>query len=341
MSRTTQPIDAVPVDGRIGVFRALAGLGDFLCAVPALRAVRGARPDVEIVLVGLPDSVGLARRFCAYIDRFLPFPGFPGLPERRPDARRLPGFLASIQAFELDLAIQLHGSGELTNPIVCLFGARHVAGHVRAGTPPADPTRFLPWHDEVSEIRRGLRLMAHLGWSSDDESLEFPLAPDAGAEVDALAAAPGGDVLQGRIACLHPGASAPSRRWPAREFAAVADGLAEAGLGVVLTGSEQERGLTRAVAAAMRAPALDLAGQTSLDGLGALLRRSSVLVSNDTGVAHLADALRVPSVVVFRDSSVERWGPLDRRLHRVSRGPAHRVLADARQLLDRRTSHAA
>jgi ADP-heptose:LPS heptosyltransferase len=300
---------------------------------------------VEIVLIGLPDSDALAARYSAYIDRFLPFPGFPGLPERRPDVRGLPTFLATIQALELDLAIQLHGSGELTNPIVCLFGARHVAGHVRAGSPPANASRFLTWHDEVSEIRRGLRLMAHLGWSSDDEALEFPLAPEAPAEVEALASGPGGDALRGRIACLHPGASAASRRWPAHEFAAVGDGLAAMGLGIVLTGTPDERQLTRAVADAMQAPSLDLAGHTTLDGLGALLRRSSVLVSNDTGVAHLADALRVPSVVVFRDSSVERWGPLDRRLHRVSRGPARRVLAEARQLIDQRldprTSHAA
>jgi ADP-heptose:LPS heptosyltransferase len=326
------PSDGLPSGSRVAIFRALPGLGDFLCMVPALRALRGARPDVEVVLIGLREAAPLAARYNAYIDRFLPFPGFPGLPERRPDVRRLPGFLASVQAADLDLAVQLHGSGELTNPIVCLFGARRVAGHYRPGSPPADAARFLPWRHDASEIRRSLRLMAHLGWSSDDESLEFPLDAAGDEEIESLATGPAAATLRAPFACLHPGAASASRRWPASEFAEVGDGLARAGLEVVITGSEAERDLAKQVVQAMHAPALDLSGRTSLDGLGALLRRAAVLVSNDTGVAHLADALRVPSVVIFTDSSADRWGPLDRRLHRVSHGPAKRVLADARQV---------
>ncbi len=341
MTVPPMPMDVVPPGGRVAVFRALLGLGDFLCAVPALRAIRRGRPDVEIVLVAFPETEPLARRYRSYIDRFLPFPGFPGIPEHRADIRRLPAFLEEIQALDLDLAIQLHGSGELTNPIVCLFGARHVAGHYRSGSPPADAARFLPWRDDASEIRRSLRLMAHLSWPSDDESLEFPVDPGAPNELAALAAESGG-VLDGPYACLHPGASQAARRWPPREFAAVGDGLAAAGLGVVVTGTRAERDLATAVIGAMRAPALDVSGRTDLDALAELLRRSAVVVSNDTGVAHLADALRVPSVVVFRDPLlVERWGPLDRHLHRVSHGPARRVLAEARQLVQGRTSNAA
>jgi ADP-heptose:LPS heptosyltransferase len=342
MAQAIPRIDDVPEDGRVAVFRALMGLGDFLCAVPSLRALRAARPDVEIVLIAFAETEPLARRFGRYVDRVLAFPGFPGIPEHRADVRRLPAFLEEVQALDLDLAIQLHGSGELTNRIVCLFGARHVAGYYRAGSSPDDAQRFLPWRDDVSEIRRSLRLMAHLGWASDDESLEFPVAEGGQARLAALAAEPGGALLDRPFAVIHPGASQASRRWPASEFAAVADGLAAAGLACVLTGTKSERELTRSVAACMRSPALDVAGRTDLDTLGALLQRSSVLVANDTGVAHLADALRVPSVVVFRDRSlVDRWGPLDRQLHRVSHGPARRVLSEARQLVNGRTSHAA
>ncbi|MFL5679425.1 MAG: glycosyltransferase family 9 protein [Chloroflexota bacterium] len=330
--------DPVPRDGRVVVFRALPGLGDFLCAVPSLRALRRARPDVEIALVGLPETAPLAARYGRYIDRFLPFPGFPGLPERRPDVRRIPGFLAAVQSWDFDLAIQLHGAGTVTNQVAALFGARRVAGHYPKPGPSPDAALFLPWVEECSEVRRGLRLMAHLGWPSDDERLEFPI--DAAAD-SRLATLIDGAALTTPYVVIHPGASTANRRWSAASFAAVADDLARGGYRIVLTGTEHERDVTAAVARAMTTPPIDLAGRTKLDTLAAVLRGASVLVCNDTGVSHLAAALRVPSVVVFRDSSVERWAPLDRERHRVATGPVRQVLSEARRLLRRSEPHAA
>jgi ADP-heptose:LPS heptosyltransferase len=322
--------DPVPPDGRVLVFRALPGIGDLLCAVPALRALRASRPDVEIAYVGLPETEALVERFPRYVDRFIAFPGFPGLPDRRPDVRKLPELLATVQAERFDLAVQLHGSGELTNPITALFGARRMAGHYRT-RPPVDAACFLPWVEGCSEVRRGLRLMAHLGWPSDDETLEFPIAPGAD---EALLALDGASAIATRpIVVVHPGASEASRRWSPAGFAEVADELADAGYLVVLSGGAAERELTAVVASLMRNPAIDLAGRTTLDLLAALVRRASLLVCNDTGVSHLAAALATPSVVVFRTSDKHRWAPLDQRLHRPVFGSSRQVLSEARRAL--------
>ena len=319
--------DPVPEAGRVAVLRALPGLGDLLCAVPALRALRRARPDVELTYIGLPETEPLVRRYSAYVDRFLAFPGFPGLLERTPDLAAIPEFLRDAQAQRWDLVIQLHGSGTFTNTFVELLGARRTAGHVPLGMAAPDRSTYLPWNERASEIRRSLRLMAHLGWPSDDEALEFTIAPGT----PSPAVAPG-------YVVIHPGASAAARRWAAAGFAEVANALAGRGERIVLTGSRDEIGRNRDLARLLDVPPMDLTGRTSLDELGEVLRHARLLVSNDTGVAHLAVALDVPSVVVFTGSDRDRWGPLDTERHRPVPGSAHRVIVEATRLLGDRST---
>ena len=313
---------------RVAVFRALPGLGDFLCAVPALRALRAAHPEAEITLVGLPGVAGLVTRFARLVDVLLPFPGFPGVPEVPLDPARTVAFLAEAQRRPFDLAVQLHGSGVATNPFVALLGARRTAGFVLPGFPAPDPSLFCPYPGTAPEPLRHLELMRFLGLPADDEALEFPLHADDEAEWEVLADRHG--LREGEYACVHAGAMEERRRWPAERFAAAADVLAARGLRVVLTGSPGERGTVRTVAEAMRAPAADLAGATSLGALGVLLARAAVTVTNDTGTSHLAAALGAPSTVIFTASDPRRWAPLDGERHRalgVPEGSAAHELA--------------
>jgi ADP-heptose:LPS heptosyltransferase len=317
------------------VLRALPGLGDVLCGVPALRALKRHRPDVQLTLIAHPTAEPHWRRFGRYLDEVVTFPGWPGLPGRRPHIARIPGFLAEMQARAFDLAIQLHGDDRTANQIVALFAARSSAGYYRSGEPCPDARTWLPWRDGASEVRRGLRLMAALGYPDDDEELEFPvLSPEVHNAAIVREAFPASGRTSGEapLALIHPGAGTPSRRWPPDRFAKVADGLAEMGFRIAITGNQHERHLAAAVKAGMDAPAADLTGRTSLDELAAILERSSLLVCNDTGVSHLAAALHVPSVVVFTDSEMARWAPLDRELHRPVSGAAQHALAHARRL---------
>jgi ADP-heptose:LPS heptosyltransferase len=284
----------------------------------------------------------LVDRFGAYIDELLPFPGFPGIPEVPVDVSRLPAFFAGAQARSFDLAIQMHGNGGLTNPFTIMLGAAATAGYYAPGAYCPDPERFLRLDESDHEVRRWLRLLDHLGVPGSGEELEFPLQPS---DWTALRATPGAAVLEGsRYVAVHPGATEVARRWSPQHFAAVSDYFARDGYRVVLTGTPEEAPIAGEVAGRMRYSAINLAGRTSLGAMAALLSRASLVVSNDTGVSHLAAALRVPSVVVFIASDPYRWAPLNRDLHRAlgrdglppeSIGP-DTVLKEAYRLLEQR-----
>jgi ADP-heptose:LPS heptosyltransferase len=298
---------------KIAVFRALQ-LGDLLVAVPALRALRAAAPRAAITLIGLPWARSFAERYRAYVDDFIEFPGFPGLPETEPKLAALPGFFAAAQAQRFDLALQLHGSGLLTNPLTAAIGAARNAGYMSVGGWRPDPALFIEWRDDEHEVLRYLRLLEALGVPRRGEQLEFPLSAKDRAELAAaVPELPG----PGRYVCIHPGARLPSRRWPAQRFAAVADALAAQGLPVVLTGAGEEAGLAAEVAAAMRAPAINAVGRSSLGALAAMIAGARLLVCNDTGASHVAAAVGTPSVVISSGADAQRWAPLDRAKHRV------------------------
>ncbi len=299
---------------RVVVLRALK-LGDLLCAVPAFRALRMAWPKAEIILLGLPWAQTFVEHYRDYLDGFRVFPGYPGLPEREPDIAGIPAFLRDMQAERFDLAIQLHGSGPFVNPLVVLLGARRSAGFYLPGDYCPDAELFCPWPERGREVQRLVRLVEFLGVPTQGDHLDFPLRRE---DFRALEALPNGEDLRaGEYVCLHPGASVAERRWPVEWFAAVGTTLARRGLRLVLTGSEGEAALTTALARELDAPVLNLTGRTDLGSLAALLSRARLLVCNDTGVSHLADALKVPSIVLSTGNNPERWGSADRCLHRV------------------------
>jgi len=298
---------------RIVILRALQ-LGDLLVAVPALRALRAALPSASITLIGLPWAREFVRRFNRYLDDFLEFPGYPGLPEREPQIRQIPAFFAEAQNRRFDLALQMHGSGSYLNSILVLLGARINAGFYLPGNYCPDRDRFLPFPQHEHEIRMMMRLIEFLGVPLAGEELEFPLSEADWQKFRAVDEA--AELMGSDYVCVHAGARYRSRRWPAERFAAVADALAERGLRVVLTGTTGEAELVATVSRSIRAPHLNLAGKIDeLGAFGALLRGARLVVSNDTGVSHMVAGLKVPSVIITSGSDPQRWGPLNYALH--------------------------
>lgn len=305
---------------RIAILRALQ-FGDMLCAIPALRALRSAFPAARIVLIGLPWAAEVVRRYPAYLDDFIEFPGYPGLPEQTPRHDEWPRFLRQVRGEPWDLAIQMHGSGAVSNRIMAVIPAKRTVGFGLGG---------LQYVDRGHEIHRLRRLTDRLGvmWRGND--LEFPLTQT---DRDECARATGTALDAARYACLHPGGRSGDR-WPVERFAQVGAALEDRGLPVVVTGTDEEAPLARVITHRLRRAPVDLTGRTSLGALGACLAGASALVSNDTGVGHLATALGVPSVLLFAPGQRERWAPLDRTRHRVLAPAADVKVADVVAAVD-------
>jgi ADP-heptose:LPS heptosyltransferase len=295
--------------GKIAVLRANA-IGDFVVTLPALFALRAAYPQAQIVLLGTPMHAELLAGRPSPIDRVEIVPQMPGVRNGEEDPDAVEAFTARMRDERFDLAVQLHGGGKNSNPLVRRLGARTTVG-LRA--PDAEPLdRWIPYVNHQHEILRILEVVALVG--AQPQTITPWLAVTEQDRVLAKAA------LNGRrdpIAVLHPGAMDARRRWPVESFAHVGDELARAGAQVVITGSAQERDLAAEVARLMRREAGVLAGESGLAGLIGLLERATVVVSNDTGPRHLAEAVGTPTVAIYWCGNMINVGPLMRRRHRA------------------------
>jgi ADP-heptose:LPS heptosyltransferase len=258
------------------VVRAL-GLGDFLTGVPAYRALRAAYPGHEIVLAAPPQFAPLAALTGA-VDRVLAAEELQPVPWRGPPPA---------------VAADLHGNGPASHDLVRAAGAPVTMMYAS----PADPGVDGPWWaDDEHEVTRWCRLLGWWGIPADPGALR--LSPPA---------------LSPRVSAavvVHPGAASGSRRWPAARFAEVACALTVRGLPVVISGNAAERTLAGQVAqAAGLGRESVLAGRTGLAELAAVVAAATMVISNDTGVAHLAVAYGTPSVTLFGPVSPALWGP--------------------------------
>ncbi|MEZ2334880.1 glycosyltransferase family 9 protein [Mucilaginibacter sp. RCC_168] len=297
---------------KIIVFRALQ-LGDMLCHIPAMRALRHAYPNASITLAGLPWAKSFTERFNNYFDDFIWFPGFPGLPEQPVDPVLFASFLNKVQNRHFDLALQMQGNGTIVNAMIALFEAHYTAGFFLPDDYAPNLEYFLAYPDHGSEIERHLLLMDYLGIPSQGTQLEFPITAQDQYDYETLQLA----LAPKQYVCIHPGSRGAWRQWPVEHFAALADYAVECGFKAAITGTREEADIVAAVIGQMREPAINLAGLTNLGAMGILIKNAYALISNCTGVSHMAAAFQTPSIVISMDGEPQRWGPLNKKLHRT------------------------
>jgi ADP-heptose:LPS heptosyltransferase len=255
------------------------GVGDLATGVPALRALRAAFP-AETLALAAPAWLTPLIDLIGGVDEVVPTDGLDG---------------GDLPVTAPRIAVNLHGRGPQSHRLLQSVSPAALWAFDHPGGPP--------WTDDEHEVHRWCRLLRHYGVAADESDLSL--------------AVPAVDVPDG-VTVIHPGAKSPTRRWPTARYAAVARELRSAGHRVVVTGSAAERDLTVRVAAAAGL-GTDAALTTGLGDLAGLIARARLLISGDTGVAHLATAYGTPSVTLFGPMSPARWGPPPGR-------PCHRAI---------------
>lgn len=300
-----EKFDAV---SHIAVLRG-GGLGDLLFAVPALAALKAAYPAATITLLGTPIHRALLEAVESPVDEVQILPFAEGVRPGDEDHDELAAFFADMRSRNFDLAVQLHGGGRYSNPFLLRLGARHTVG---TRTPDAAHLeRTVPYLYYQHEPLRALEVAGFAGAFPVD--LEARLVPAVGGAVPEAA---GRD--RGPLVVIHPGATDPRRRWPTQKFAQLAAACAADGSRVLLIGDSSERELADRIARLAAAPAVhSIAGELNMAGLVAVLADADVVVANDSGPRHLAQALGVPTVGIYWVGNVINAGALGRSLHRV------------------------
>jgi ADP-heptose:LPS heptosyltransferase len=296
---------------KIAVLRANA-VGDFIFSLPALDALRRAYPDAEIVLLGRAWHRAFLADRPSPIDRVLVLPE-GALGDQKGVAPAAPAlvqaFLEGVRGEGFDLALQLHGGGRNSNPVVLQLGARVTAGLATDDAPPLD--RTVPYVYFQNEVLRYLEVVRLVG------AVPLELPPHlAVTEADAAEAAAMLPQHPARLVALHPGATDPRRRWSPAAFARVGSALLDDGVELIVTGGEGEEALVESVLEQMPAGAHNLCARLSLGGLVGALAACDVVVANDTGPLHLAAAVGASTVGIYWCGNLINGGPLFRTKHR-------------------------
>jgi heptosyltransferase-2 len=260
-----------------------AFLGDVVLTTPLFRALKERWPASHVAALVIPETAPILA-------------GLPALDEVVTHDKRAGGLgelrrvIREVRAKKFDMVVSPHRSAR-SSIIGRLSGARRRVGY-RESALPFLYTERVRRPLERHEAERILALAEALGTRHPDRRPTLALSDE---ERGAARAAAGAEPY----VVISPSSVWPTKRWTAEGFAAVADHLAARGYGVVITGGPGEGDEAAAVAAAMEAPAVNLAAKTTPRELAALVAEAALLVANDSAPVHLASAFDTPTVAVF------------------------------------------
>lgn len=298
------PLDPAWAGARKILCLRLDNLGDVLMTTPALRALKESYPRARLTLLASPAGAALGP-LLPEVDGLIEYEA-PWMKAASPRADSRPDYrmAARLRRKGFDAAVIFTVFSQ--SPLPAAFLA-HLAGiPLRLAYCRENPYQLLThWEPDPDregairhEVQRQLDLVAAVGARTGDDSLSLRLPAGAARQARERLQELGLDPGRPWVA-VHPGASAPSRRYPPEGFARAAACLWAEGVQVVFTGGPAERELVERIRAGSGCPSYSLAGALDLAGFAALLSLAPAIISNNSGPAHIAAALGTPVVDLY------------------------------------------
>jgi ADP-heptose:LPS heptosyltransferase len=239
-----------------------------------------------------------------------------GIRKGEQDDSAIEEFLGRMRERRFDLVMQANGGGRNSNPFVLAMEPRHTIGTVTDDAVPLE--RNLPYRYYQHEVQRWLEVAGLAG------AAPVELEPRLGV-TDAERAAARALLGDGPVLVIHPGATDPRRRWPADRFGAVAAEVVRSGAQVLVVGDATDVdaaheivvAATAALPAGLQPRVRSLADRLSLSELAGVLAEADVVLANDSGPRHLAQALGTPTVGLFWFGNALNAAPMGRLRHRI------------------------
>ena len=268
-----------------------SSLGDIVLALPALTALRRSFPDSRVTWLVRPEFAALLANH-PHLDEIIPFDRkFLGKAWFHPKALgALVSLIRRLRNRRFDAVFDFQGLFR-TASLAWLSGCRKRFG--RAG---AREFAHIFYTDKVHQgmdcahlVDYYLKIIAAAGAGESSAVFVLPQGPAAADSIVRLLASHG--TASNNYAVLVPGSAHRDKCWPTECFAELADKIvAQFGLSIVATGTGPEAAVVESLSHKSNVPIANLAGQTSLSELMALLRGAKIVVSNDTGPGHIAAA---------------------------------------------------
>lgn len=281
-------------------------IGDAICATSLVLGIRARWPDAHIAMFVRNKSI---------CDLFPP--GVIDQYHFYPSSKwHVPSLLRALCTPRLDLLVcttELSHTWFVT-ALAWYSRARQIVAEDTIRYAPPGTTR-VPFRYELHKFDSNREIARVLGVELAAERPRVYVDPAAVEQSLAVLPAPGDDDWDQQRVAIAPGChSLPHKAWPPERFAALVDRLLDAGWGrPVLFGSPQEVPLGQAIMAQLKSPhrdrCLSVIGKLSLAQCAAALSRCQLLVSNDSGLAHMASGLSLPVVAMFGPTAARRCGP--------------------------------